>query len=83
MRKRIVLLYLVDRLQTSDNRAARYQNLAINQAKLSGQCGRLKCCLNYELDVYMEALEGFPTNVDILRYANGQLKLIKTDILKS
>ena len=62
--------------------AARYQNLAINQAKLSGQCGRLKCCLNYELDVYMEALEGFPTNVDILRYANGQLKLIKTDIFK-
>ncbi|MBT8220358.1 MAG: hypothetical protein KJP00_11055, partial [Bacteroidia bacterium] len=37
--------------------AARYQNLAINQAKLSGQCGRLKCCLNYELDTYMDALE--------------------------
>lgn len=48
--------------------AARYQNLAINQAKLSGQCGRLKCCLNYELDVYMEALEDFPTNADVLRY---------------
>ncbi|QLH28116.1 MAG: hypothetical protein HWD63_01120 [Candidatus Parvibacillus calidus] len=48
--------------------AARYQNLAINQAKLSGQCGRLKCCLNYELDVYMEALEDFPTNADAFRY---------------
>ncbi|MCO6461318.1 MAG: hypothetical protein J5I59_07935 [Saprospiraceae bacterium] len=62
--------------------AARYQNLAINQAKLSGQCGRLKCCLNYELDVYMEALESFPTNADVLKYASGQLKLIKTDIFK-
>ena len=40
--------------------AARYQNLAINQAKLSGQCGRLKCCLNYELDTYLDALEHFP-----------------------
>ena len=35
--------------------AARYQNLSINQSKLSGQCGRLKCCLNYELDTYMDA----------------------------
>ena len=40
--------------------AARYQNLAINQSKLSGQCGRLKCCLNYELDTYMDALQDFP-----------------------
>ena len=40
--------------------AARYQNLSINMLKLSGQCGRLKCCLNYELDTYMEALEEFP-----------------------
>ncbi|HMY83981.1 MAG: hypothetical protein KDC31_02250 [Saprospiraceae bacterium] len=62
--------------------AARYQNLAINQAKLSGQCGRLKCCLNYELDVYMEALEDFPTNADVLRYQGGQARLIKTDIFK-
>lgn len=62
--------------------AARYQNLAINQAKLSGQCGRLKCCLNYELDVYMEALEDFPTNADVLKYHGGHARLIKTDIFK-
>ncbi|MFX6759585.1 regulatory iron-sulfur-containing complex subunit RicT, partial [Acinetobacter baumannii] len=37
--------------------AARYQNLSINQTKLSGQCGRLKCCLNYELDTYLDALQ--------------------------
>ena len=40
--------------------AARYQNLSLNPSKLSGQCGRLKCCLNYELDTYMEALEDIP-----------------------
>ncbi len=40
--------------------AARYQNLSINQSKLSGQCGRLKCCLNYELDTYLDALQFFP-----------------------
>ena len=47
--------------------AARYQNLSINQTKLSGQCGRLKCCLNYELDTYLDALQGFPENADMLR----------------
>src|SRR6185295_18197696 len=44
--------------------AARYQNLSLNPAKLAGQCGKLKCCLNYELDSYMDALRDFPnTNV--------------------
>jgi cell fate regulator YaaT (PSP1 superfamily) len=62
--------------------AARYQNLAINQAKLSGQCGRLKCCLNYELDTYMEALEKFPDNADRLKTEAGIAVLVKTDIFK-
>lgn len=62
--------------------AARYQNLAINQAKLSGQCGRLKCCLNYELDTYMEAFDKFPKNADKLRTRTGMATLIKTDIFK-
>jgi len=62
--------------------AARYQNLAINQAKLSGQCGRLKCCLNYELDVYMEALEQFPQNAEKIKTAGGMAVLVKTDIFK-
>lgn len=62
--------------------AARYQNLAINQAKLSGQCGRLKCCLNFELDTYMDALEGFPDRADRLETEAGTAVLIKTDIFK-
>jgi cell fate regulator YaaT (PSP1 superfamily) len=62
--------------------AARYQNLAINQAKLSGQCGRLKCCLNYELDLYMEAAELFPTNADKLKTKEGDAILVKTDIFR-
>ncbi len=62
--------------------AARYQNLAINQTKLSGQCGRLKCCLNFELDTYMDALTAFPKNVDTLKTEVGIAQLVKTDIFK-
>ncbi len=62
--------------------AARYQNIAINQVKLSGQCGRLKCCLNYELDTYMEALSHFPKHADSLRTEAGKAILLKTDIFK-
>lgn len=62
--------------------AARYQNIAINQSKLSGQCGRLKCCLNYELDTYLDALEDFPEDADTLKTKAGKLVLIKTDIFK-
>ena len=63
--------------------AARYQNLSINQSKLSGQCGRLKCCLNYELDTYLDALQGFPENADTIRVAKGNAILIKKDIFKN
>ena len=62
--------------------AARYQNLAINQAKLSGQCGRLKCCLNYELDVYMESLDRFPMDIESIRTSLGTANLLKTDIFR-
>ncbi|TAK46283.1 MAG: hypothetical protein EPO28_02680, partial [Saprospiraceae bacterium] len=68
--------------RTVSTAAARYQNLAINQAKLSGQCGRLKCCLNYELDTYMEALSAFPENADRLKTKMGVAILVKTDIFK-
>jgi cell fate regulator YaaT (PSP1 superfamily) len=63
--------------------AARYQNLSINQTKLSGQCGRLKCCLNYELDTYLDALQQFPDHVEVLQVARGRAHLIKKDIFKS
>ncbi len=63
--------------------AARYQNLSINQTKLSGQCGRLKCCLNYELDTYLDALQHFPDNADSLETTKGTANLIKKDIFKN
>jgi len=63
--------------------AARYQNLSINQAKLSGQCGRLKCCLNYELDTYLDALLHFPDNCESIQVAKGTASLIKKDIFKN
>jgi len=63
--------------------AARYQNLSINQTKLSGQCGRLKCCLNYELDTYMDALSVFPDHADNLETEKGIAHLQKRDIFKN
>ncbi len=69
--------------KTVNTTAARYQNLSINQAKLSGQCGRLKCCLNYELDTYMDALKDFPSDCDTLELAAGRAFLQKKDIFKN
>lgn len=63
--------------------AARYQNLSINQTKLSGQCGRLKCCLNYELDTYMDALQFFPEDADILEMEKSRAFLVKKDIFRN
>ncbi len=63
--------------------AARYQNLSINQTKLSGQCGRLKCCLNYELDTYMDALQFFPDDADMLEMEKSRAFLVKKDIFKN
>ena len=63
--------------------AARYQNLSINQAKLSGQCGRLKCCLNYELDTYLDALKSFPNHADTLQISKSPAYLVKKDIFRN
>lgn len=62
--------------------AARYQNLSLNPSKLSGQCGRLKCCLNYELDTYLDALKDIPEVEVPLKTAKGDAYLQKTDIFK-
>ena len=62
--------------------AARYQNLSLNPAKLSGQCGRLKCCLNYELDTYMDALRDIPSIDKPLETQKGRAWLQKTDIFR-
>ena len=62
--------------------AARYQNLSLNPSKLSGQCGRLKCCLNYELETYLDALKDIPTVSKPLQLQRGEAMLQKTDIFK-
>ncbi|MFZ4058085.1 MAG: PSP1 domain-containing protein [Ferruginibacter sp.] len=63
--------------------AARYQNLSINQTKLSGQCGRLKCCLNFELDTYLDALQHFPNDCDMIEVARSRAFLVKKDIFRN
>ncbi len=62
--------------------AARYQNLSLNPSKLSGQCGRLKCCLNYELETYMDALKDIPDISRPLQTEKGEASLQKTDIFR-
>jgi len=62
--------------------AARYQSLSLNPSKLSGQCGRLKCCLNYELETYLEALEDIPKIEGPLLTEKGAASLQKTDIFR-
>jgi cell fate regulator YaaT (PSP1 superfamily) len=62
--------------------AARYQNLSLNPSKLSGQCGRLKCCLNYELETYVNALNDIPEVEEPLITEKGEAKLQKTDIFR-
>ena len=62
--------------------AARYQQLSLNPQKLAGQCGKLKCCLNYELDMYLDALKAFPKGDLKLRTEKGTAMHVKTDVFK-
>ena len=62
--------------------AARYQQLSINPLKLAGQCGKLKCCLNFELDSYVDALSDFPSSNTILETEKGRAVCIKIDVFK-
>ncbi len=66
--------------KTVSTTAARYQNLSLNPQKLAGQCGRLKCCLNYELDAYLDALKDIPQVQRPLKTTRGEAFLQKTDI---
>jgi cell fate regulator YaaT (PSP1 superfamily) len=62
--------------------AARYQQLSLNPQKLAGQCGKLKCCLNYELDSYMDALKDFPKTDLYLQTQKGPAVFQKMDIFQ-
>ena len=68
--------------RTVSTGAARYQQLSINPQKISGQCGRLKCCLNFELDGYTEALKDFPSSKTQLKTKKGTGKFTKLDVFK-
>ena len=62
--------------------AARYQQLSLNPQKLSGQCGKLKCCLNFELDTYLDVLKSFPKKETVLKTEKGTAVFVKMDIFK-
>ncbi|MGB0165815.1 MAG: PSP1 domain-containing protein [Luteibaculum sp.] len=68
--------------RTVSTSAARYQQLSLNPQKLAGQCGKLKCCLNYELDMYVEAIREFPKTDVKLKTRKGVAEHFKTDIFK-
>ncbi len=68
--------------RTVSTSAARYQQLSINPQKLAGQCGKLKCCLNFELDSYMEGLKEFPNAQTKLKTKKGDGTLVKMDIFQ-
>jgi cell fate regulator YaaT (PSP1 superfamily) len=68
--------------KTVSTAAARYQNLSLNTLKLAGQCGKLKCCLNYELDTYLDALKDIPDRIESLQTEIGVARHQKTDIFK-
>ena len=74
--------------RTVNTSAARYQQLSLNPLKLAGQCGKLKCCLNYELDSYVDALKEFPDmEVDVLSATlsafNGNAELASQHLSKN
>ncbi len=62
--------------------SARYQQLSLNPGKLAGQCGKLKCCLNFELDQYIDAIKEFPSANTKLKTGLGRAFHFKTDIFK-
>lgn len=62
--------------------AARYQDISLNPQKLAGQCAKLKCCLNYEVDVYVESQKRLPSKEITLETAEGTYYFFKADILK-
>lgn len=68
--------------RTVNTSAARYQQLSLNPLKLAGQCGKLKCCLNYELDAYMDALKNIPESNVKLQTQKGEAFHQKTDIFR-
>lgn len=72
----------LSKFQSVTTQAARVQQLALNPQKLAGQCSKLKCCLNYEYDVYVDALREFPDNRTLLKTKRGNAFHQKTEVFK-
>ena len=72
----------ITNFQSVTTNVARIQQLSPNPQKLAGQCGKLKCCLNYEYDTYVDALKSFPDNHIVLRTKKGDATYSKTDVFK-
>ena len=72
----------ITNFQSITTSAARCQDLSLNPQKLAGQCGKLKCCLNYEVATYLDAQSRIPRVSEPLEFEDGQAYLMKTDILK-
>lgn len=67
--------------RTVNTNAVRYQQLSLNPSKITGQCGKLKCCLNYELDLYVKAIKKFPPKEKVLKTKKGDAIFQKMNIL--
>lgn len=72
----------MNNFQSITTQAARCQDLSLNPQKLAGQCGKLKCCINYEASVYVDAQARMPKVTEPLQFDDGEAFLMKTDILK-
>lgn len=72
----------ISSFQSISTSAARIQDLSLNPQKLAGQCGKLKCCLNYEIPSYMDAQSRIPKVLNPLEFKDGLAYLMKTDILR-
>ncbi len=72
----------ITNFQSISTSAARVQDLSLNPQKLAGQCGKLKCCLNYEVSNYLDAQTRIPKVVEPLEFQDGLAYLVKTDILQ-
>ena len=82
LRTRTLLFQLDDQLRFLATGAARYQDISMNPQKLAGQCAKLKCCINYEVDAYVEAQKRLPSREIVLETKDNNYYHFKTDIFK-
>ncbi|MGC8864690.1 MAG: PSP1 domain-containing protein [Bacteroidales bacterium] len=72
----------INKFRSVSTQAAKVQQLSPNPQKLAGQCGKLKCCLNYEFETYIDALQNFPSQEIVLETTKGKASCLKIDVFK-